>query len=358
MSIRIVTIDDPDLFQVAIRELGAFGVDLTIVNGNTLEVITNNIPNNTSDDTSNSNWLDECIKQLPTLSRDLANIKRNRQVDRCYQHTISLVEFILLVKLHNWGNMYLEIAKSLGDAEYHALSTMLVENGDDNSYSHGYGIISFIETIMLGKEVNFLRIRDGNMLYGDIIRHDFITSRNQGVFVFTGDIAIPLAIRPDDYGTVPRIFPAITEFPIMYFSDAITHNTYIWIPKGIHCQHDIITNFVYDEHDNTKIQSELTSLSIEVDEINIAIENNNSNFNSNLDDNIKICVIITNNNLCTYNGNIDNHNNNINNVNYVVVLYTNQQELQDELDILFRKGKYGQYFGEHLAIVNGDQYLV
>jgi len=63
-----------------------------------------------------------------------------------------------------------------------------------------------------------------------------------------------------------------------------------------------------------------------------------------------MCVIVTHNNICTYNNNIINNN-------YVVILYTTQQEMQQQLDILFNTGTYGQHFEEYVTDVNGYQYL-
>jgi len=72
-----------------------------------LRVNTTNIPD--------SGWINEFVEQLPSLTRVyIYHNKHKRQLNRCYQHVISLTEFMLFVKLHGWGNNVLRNSKVIG----------------------------------------------------------------------------------------------------------------------------------------------------------------------------------------------------------------------------------------------------
>lgn len=83
----------------------------------------------------------------------------------------------------------------------------------------------FIEGFFLHNvEIPHAKARDKDTQYGDILRHSFLQYRNDGVYIYDGCHFVPLSSEPDDYGCVPKTFPAITQFPILYFSQSIDHN--------------------------------------------------------------------------------------------------------------------------------------
>jgi hypothetical protein len=325
MAIRTVSIDNPETLQMLMIELKAFNVPAVQISHNTVEIDISEVYDNT--------WINNLIDDLPSIAHSYMN-QDKRQTDRCLQHIITLEEFILLIKLHNSQQKYLDIAKLTNENMYDELNNLL--NGQ---YVNGYELAIFIETVLLFEEVEFLKRRDLDFKYGDVIRHGFLSYRNIGVFLYTGDIAVPLATYPDDYGSIPRIFPSITEFPIMYFSDAISHNKDIWIPKGIPCV-NVITDYMSYQHDiDEQIDQDLSNLIVEV-EI----------YNSQDNNDLKMCVVETYQNSCGYNTHIDNKR------NYVVLLYQSSDELAI-LQNLFTVGIHGQYYDENIAVINRDDYF-
>ena len=51
--------------------------------------------------------------------------------------------------------------------------------------------------------------------------------RHQGMYIFNGQKLIHLDDEPDDYGSIPEEFQVIKEFPPMYWSYILNHNSYI-----------------------------------------------------------------------------------------------------------------------------------
>ncbi len=72
--------------------------------------------------------------------------------------------------------------------------------------------------------------------------------RNDGVLIYDGQKFISLDYKPDDYGTIPQQFKVITEFPPLYWANAIDHNEYIWpgqmVLKNLHQQNIKKTSFM------------------------------------------------------------------------------------------------------------------
>lgn len=79
----------------------------------------------------------------------------------------------------------------------------------------------------------YIKYRDGkeNVKRGDLLTHEFTSYRNDDVFIYNKSVFIDLATEPDEYGTVPKKFHGITQFPIDYWSESIQHNNYIYIPS-------------------------------------------------------------------------------------------------------------------------------
>jgi hypothetical protein len=66
---------------------------------------------------------------------------------------------------------------------------------------------------------------------GDIIRFrldSFSEERNFGKFIFDGEKLIALDMTIDEYGNLPEEFKVINEFPILYFTESITHNNIVY----------------------------------------------------------------------------------------------------------------------------------
>lgn len=89
-----------------------------------------------------------------------------------------------------------------------------------------------------------LDIRRGDVVFIE----DYLGYRNNGMMIFNGKRVIPLDSEPDDYGTVPKEFQVITEFPIMYWCDTITHNSYVPFNFSKHIPNPLPVQFLSHEN--------------------------------------------------------------------------------------------------------------
>ena len=106
--------------------------------------------------------------------------------------------------------------------------TILYTTWDENGY------IPELAQYILQK----LKSQNIQPIRGDIFWQKNKHYRNDGVLIYDGQQFIALEDRPDDYGTIPQQFEVITEFPPLYWVEAIDHNEYIWpgqiILKNLH----------------------------------------------------------------------------------------------------------------------------
>ena len=78
---------------------------------------------------------------------------------------------------------------------------------------------------------------------GDVVRlHLSDGYRNEGSYFWDGTEVIDYEKTVDDYGSVPTRFK-FPEFPLHYFSEVVTHNSYVWIPDEF--QKQVATNLAY-----------------------------------------------------------------------------------------------------------------
>lgn len=183
-------------------------------------------------------WLNTLVEFLPLIEQEKENatsersFEKERNPNRTFMHTLTVYEVILLIKLVYSQEKLEAIASSL-HMESDAFENFFTEHELPTDFE------LFIEKDLIDYVVRYLERRD-DMQYGDLIGFTFLDYRNQGIFVYigSGSGAIPLSCEPDEYGTIPRVFPAITEFPPQYFMDGITHNYHVWVPRGLRFQVD------------------------------------------------------------------------------------------------------------------------
>lgn len=84
---------------------------------------------------------------------------------------------------------------------------------------------------------------------GDIIFvEDYLGCHNDGKLIFNGKAVIPLSDTPDEYGSIPEEFQAISEFPVLYWDNIISHNGYVPFNFSKHIPHPSPNQFLI--HDN------------------------------------------------------------------------------------------------------------
>jgi len=273
--------------------------------------------------------------------------KRVRDPTRSYQHMVTDPEFALLVKALGTDKI-LEQVKDMtnpyGDVSamntpYQQLLTILSGSRDQERDAN----LDELVDLYIGVIRNYIRLRDKQvgLKYGDTIRFSFMTYRNTGLYICMAAEAIGLDSYPDDYGNVPAVaFPAITEFPIKYFSEVIDHNEFVWLPKGLNIvkvigAHTDPRNY----HNNASYQHVLGIVGdeLEIDEL--------------------LCVLvikpIINHVLLTDGDMVTNSpdNNNSDDYKYIAILYEDDIKLDQVLKRLVTTGTYGQWIDNSEDVV-------
>ena len=181
------------------------------------------------------------------LSNKLAIIAGNNQrhiferVDfLSYQHWLGTVELGMIITLVG-QSLCLSIVDgdqvtfdALGDL----LNTVKRDAHVENNY---FNVDRLIGSYLIGPIYKYLQQRDANVgvKYGDVIRFDCMPSNDEGCYICLHHSAIPLtydscnSCKPNPHGNVPKEFAAITDFPIQYFSEAISSNRHVWLPKSL-----------------------------------------------------------------------------------------------------------------------------
>lgn len=90
-------------------------------------------------------------------------------------------------------------------------------------------LIKNLELDMLDVYHSILVEREADLLRGDIIQEEWEDYRNTGTYIYDGDEIIELDDFPDDYGTLPKQFLGLSEFPIKYWEGRIVHNNWIHV---------------------------------------------------------------------------------------------------------------------------------
>jgi hypothetical protein len=276
-------------------------------------------------DDASTEWTDTFLHNLPAIDAFLKAHDKERNPNRAYEHVLSKEEFIVLVNVVGMDKCE-QIFKLISDDNNSDLADFL----DTEETYAGKGVEEFIENYFLKIETDYLQRRDDNFKYGDVIRHEFFGYRNEGVYLYNGHQAVELAWEPDEYGSVPESFPAITQFPPQYFSDSIEHNSFIWLPKGV-CYNVVYENYLMG-----------SGLFPEVEEI---ADQPDHGYEVEIFDNVKYAVL-TVNNQCDNKQPI-----------YVVIVYTYESDRDRALAELTTTGRYGQYFNSpNLAIIDVQVY--
>lgn len=84
----------------------------------------------------------------------------------------------------------------------------------------------------------------------DLRRGDFVCYqhqlgyRNNGKAIYNGVKILNLSFEPDDYGSIPEEFQAVIEFPPLYWSEVIDHNSNIPFTFNKYFQ-NIGINYIY-----------------------------------------------------------------------------------------------------------------
>ena len=299
--------------QFVSRILTAFQANFT-QNGNNLTL------------EENEDWNSTFLSYLPNIIQSLKENDQNRNPRRSFQHIVSAEEFVLLVKLHKEQSLALALGENIAE-EYQRLV-------EDTAYIADHQLELFVKILLsLEIETDYLKRRD-DLRYGDIIRHNFFNYRNNGVFLYNGDIAVHLSTQNDSNGSIPRTFPAVSEFPIMYFSDAIQLNKHVWIPRGLNCA-QIITDYNPEKNDFDGAMEMLEALSDLREEID--------DYNQD-SDSLKSCVLVIRSSHCDTDPMEKVEH------NYIVFLYEEESEIN--IDKLFMNGVYADYYSENVAVVN------
>jgi len=316
-------------YEIAVPEQyidTAMRVVRSLLNGNCdLEAVGNNIIISCYHNIDVESWRDYLVESLPAIEASLRNQDGQRDANRCYQHVISDEEFILLLKC-NGEQDYLDMAvildKRSENNQHEALMTLLQGNREKG---YDVDLAYFISQLFLPIETRYIQIRDNkvDLIYGDVVRHEFMTYRNDGVYIYNSYQLTELAYDPDDYGTVPRTFPVITEFPIMYWSDAIAHGRFVFVPKAINCQ-----SIDYDYQ-----MGRNASCDVAADEAAMEL--------GQLPDNSRIAVMTV---VANYSQPNKFTGSNLNVVfNYVLIYYDTRQQLDNLLDTIASTGTYFDY---------------
>lgn len=178
------------------------------------------------DDRITTEWCELFLSFLPLIEKEFSKFPKTRDSERSLVHYLTRYEFILIFGI-NYKEEDIYLMTKLLHLDYTSYKEFLYAEDviPDN-------LTDFIEKFMLDDFVAYLELRD-EMIYGDVISFTFLKFRNKGIFIYIGPKTISLSNVPDPYGTIPRCFPTITEFPPLYFSDVIKHNKLIWIPKNL-----------------------------------------------------------------------------------------------------------------------------
>lgn len=184
----------------------------------------------------NEDWINLFATFLPTIVDSYNEFDESRPFhlerdpNRTFMHTMTKEEFILVALRHFSKEKLLSMGKTLSSPDRFEKFLSMYEEYPD------WELEIIISAYLISPFISYLKLRDEKvgMLFGDVICFSFLDYRDDGIFIYYQDnSAIPLESKPDDYGTLPRLFPAFTEFPPEYFINAIGHNSYIWIPKSI-----------------------------------------------------------------------------------------------------------------------------
>lgn len=319
---RIVTLSHMDHVSYFIRELRGFSIDYIWLNQSAMVKVDLSSFDSENGEEDGNKWLDELITHLPSMIEVLKR-QGERNPNFAYNHILSYEEIVLLLKKRSHGRggeqYFITVANAIDvDIGYTLTKFIRGETPDTQDYTQ---FNFFVQEFFLPYEVDFIQKRDRNDLkYGDAIVHYFLAYRNEGVYLYDGNQGVTLATNMDAYGNIPISFPSITQFPIMYFSETIDHNRYIWIPKGISVE-AIIQDY---QIDNIPY---LDNISQEVTDQNYRLSSN-----------IRMIV------LKVRQGD-----------SYVVWLYDDEKELN--FSKLLTQGMYGQWYDDHVAVINGDTFL-
>lgn len=91
---------------------------------------------------------------------------------------------------------------------------------------------------------------------GDILMDSYYNNRNDGKFIYDGEQFIDLYNEIDEYGSAPDILLNITEVPLDYWINSISHNSIVWCDlSSMEFINTVLINNDDDDEDPFKIST-------------------------------------------------------------------------------------------------------